>query len=89
MQNKPNFQKPKMNLTAYSKISYDNKRNWTLSQNKPNQSQFRTAHILVDRMKPKLLNFHLKIRKKPGKTQFSTLLQPALKLETICLRNKK
>ncbi len=28
------------------------------------------GHLLVKRMKPKLLNFHLKIRKKPEKPQF-------------------
>ena len=36
IQNKPNFRKPKMNLSAYSKISYNNKCNWTLGENKPN-----------------------------------------------------
>ena len=40
MQNKPNFQKSQMNLNIYAQKYYENKRNWTLGENKPNQSQF-------------------------------------------------
>jgi len=35
MQNKPNFQNSQMNLSFYSTRDYENKRNWTLGQNKP------------------------------------------------------
>jgi hypothetical protein len=41
MQNKPNFQKSQMNVINLSQMAYENKRNWTLGQNKPNQSQFK------------------------------------------------
>jgi len=38
MQNKPNFRKAKMNLSFYSTMDYENKRNWTLGKNKPNSN---------------------------------------------------
>ena len=37
--NKPNFQKPKMNLTPYLTINYKEKRTDAQSKNKPNQTQ--------------------------------------------------
>ena len=40
MQNKPNFQKSQMNVTSFYTVEYENKSNWTLGENKPNQSQF-------------------------------------------------
>ncbi len=40
MQNKPNFQKSQMNVNLYNTMDYERKRNWTLGQNKPNQTQF-------------------------------------------------
>ncbi len=54
MQNKPNFRKSQMNLNLYNKRDYERKRNWKLSENKPNLSQF----------KPIKANF------KPNQTQF-------------------
>ncbi len=53
MQNKPNFQKSQMNLNLYNTTAYERKRNWTLSENKPNLSQ----------LKPIKANF------KPNQTQ--------------------
>ncbi len=38
MQNKPNFQKSQMNANPYNTKDYENKRNWTLGQNKPNSN---------------------------------------------------
>ncbi len=38
MQNKPNFQKSQMNLNLYNTTAYERKRNWTLSENKPNSN---------------------------------------------------
>ncbi len=38
MQNKPNFRKAKMNVSIFSKMAYENKRNWTIGQNKPNSN---------------------------------------------------
>jgi len=35
MQNKPNFQKSQMNVNIYLQTAYENKRDWTLGQNKP------------------------------------------------------
>jgi len=61
-----------MNLNFYSAKNYDNKSGLLMTakqtQNKPNQTQpvmslsnlFQTGHILVNRAKTKLLNFHLK-----------------------------
>ncbi len=40
MQNKPNFRKSQMNVKTYNTRAYENKHNWTIGQNKPNQSQF-------------------------------------------------
>jgi len=38
MQNKPNLLDAQMNLSIFSKMDYENKSNWTLGENKPNQS---------------------------------------------------
>jgi len=38
MQNKPNFQDAQMNLKFCKQMTYKNKRNWTLGQNKPNSN---------------------------------------------------
>jgi hypothetical protein len=51
MQNKANFRKSQMNVSIFSKMAYENKSNWTLGENKPNQSQFQTWHELIDRTK--------------------------------------
>jgi pullulanase/glycogen debranching enzyme len=53
MQNKPNFQKDQMNVNTYNTTDYENKFNWTLGENKPNQSQFQTGRPLIDRRKYK------------------------------------
>ena len=39
MQNKPNFQDVQLNVSIFSKMAYENKQNWTLCENKPNQTQ--------------------------------------------------
>ena len=41
-QNKPNFKDAQMNLKFCKKMPYENKDNWTLGENKPNQTQFQT-----------------------------------------------
>jgi len=38
MQNKPNFRKSQMNVSILLKMDYENKRNWTLGQSKPNSN---------------------------------------------------
>ncbi len=38
MQNKPNFQKRQKNENPYNTTDYERKRNWTLSENKPNSN---------------------------------------------------
>jgi hypothetical protein len=38
MQNKPNFRKSQMNVNTYNTTEYENKRNWTIGQNKPNSN---------------------------------------------------
>jgi len=42
MQNKPNFRKSQMNVNTYNTTDYENKRNWTLGQNKPNSNPIQT-----------------------------------------------
>ncbi len=39
MQNEPNFGKAQMNVNLYNTTDYEEKCNWTLGENKPNQSQ--------------------------------------------------
>jgi len=43
MQNKPNLLKDQMNVSIFSQMAYENKHNWTLSENKPNQTQFQNT----------------------------------------------
>ena len=38
MQNKPNFQDAQMNVNIFSTKAYENKPDWTLSENKPNSN---------------------------------------------------
>ena len=40
-QNKPNFQKSQMNANSLATMNYENISNWTLGENKPNQTQFK------------------------------------------------
>ena len=41
MQNEPNFEKAQMNVNKVLIRDYENKSNWTLGENKPNQTQFK------------------------------------------------
>ncbi len=38
MQNKPNFQKSQMNLKFCKQMTYENKRDWTIGESKPNSN---------------------------------------------------
>ena len=38
-QNKPNLLNAQMNVTSFITKDYENKSNWTLGENKPNQTQ--------------------------------------------------
>jgi len=38
MQNKPNFQKSQMNVSILLQMDYENKRNWTFGESKPNSN---------------------------------------------------
>jgi len=62
--NKPNSNPipatPKMNANLFVTKDYENETAFRLRKNKSKQSQFQTAHLPIDRMKPKLLNFHRK-----------------------------
>jgi len=60
MQNKANFRKAKMNENLFAAKDYENETAFRLQKYKPKQSQFQTGHLLVNRMKPKLLDFHPK-----------------------------
>ncbi len=52
MQNKPNFRKSQMNVNTYNKTYYENKRDWTLGENKPNsnpiKANFQKAKININ-----------------------------------------
>jgi len=45
MQNKANFRKAQMNVKPYNTTYYENIANWTLGENKPNQTQFPNPHF--------------------------------------------
>ena len=56
-----------MNVNKVLTKDYENMSNWAICENKanskpnkPNQTQFQTAHLLIDRTKSKFLNFLLK-----------------------------
>ncbi len=52
MQNKPNFRKSQMNVSIFSQMDYENKRNWTIGESKPNSNpnkpNFRKAKMNVN-----------------------------------------
>ncbi len=48
MQNKPNFRKSQMNVSIFSKMAYEYKSNWTLSENKPNSNPIK-PNLLKDK----------------------------------------
>ncbi|HUU16229.1 MAG TPA: hypothetical protein VMW72_03690 [Sedimentisphaerales bacterium] len=58
MQNKPNFQKSQMNLNIYTKMAYDNKSNWALGENKPNQTQFKPKTNPISKMPEMNVNIY-------------------------------
>jgi len=60
MQNKPNFRNAEMNENLFPTNDYENKTAFRLQKYKPKQTQFQTAHLLVNRAKSKSLNFRLK-----------------------------
>jgi len=43
MQNKPNFQDTQMNVSLNITKDYENKRNWTIGQNKPNSNPIKAC----------------------------------------------
>ncbi len=53
MQNKPNFRKSQMNVSIFLTKEYENKRDWTLGQNKPNSNPIQTQSYPICRM-PKM-----------------------------------
>jgi len=62
--NKPNSNpisvRPKMSVNLYLIEDYENETAFRPKKTNPKQTQFQTAHLLVNRMKTKLLNFHHK-----------------------------
>jgi len=70
MQNKANFRSAKINENLFATKDYENEIAFRLRKYKPKQSQFQIgsqksdvcllSSVLCFRMKPKLLNFHLK-----------------------------
>jgi len=41
MQNKPNLPDAQMSVSSFYTVDYENKSNWTLGENKANQSQYK------------------------------------------------
>jgi hypothetical protein len=58
MQNKTNFRKSQMNVSIFSKMAYENKHNWTLGENKPNQTQFKPKTNPISKIPKMKLNLH-------------------------------
>ncbi|MHC4461838.1 MAG: hypothetical protein ACYS6W_00430 [Planctomycetota bacterium] len=55
MQNKPNFRKSQMNVSAFSQKAYENMSDWTLGKNKPNQTQSPQRNFTaINLKKPKI-----------------------------------
>ena len=52
MRNKPNLLDAQMNVKSFHAVDYENIANWTLGENKPNQTQFQTGRLLIDPMLP-------------------------------------
>ncbi len=68
MQNKPNFQKSQMNVSIFSQKVYENISDWTLGENKPNQTQFQPQ---LYKTNPNRTQFQPKNEaNKPNQTQF-------------------
>jgi hypothetical protein len=60
MQNKPNFLKSQMNVNDVLTKDYEKRTLGERGKNKPNQTQFQTGHLLVNRAGTKFLNFRTK-----------------------------
>jgi len=65
MQNKPNFRKSQMNVNTYNTRDYENKRNWTLGENKPNSNPIKPN---LSQLKP--ISNPIKPNFKPKQSQF-------------------
>jgi len=52
VQNKPNFRKSQMNISIFSQKAYENFCDWTLGENKPNQTQFYPKNAGFTEIKP-------------------------------------
>ncbi len=77
MQNKPNFQKSQMNVKFCKQMDYENKRDWTIGQNKPKQTQSQRSAFCKNAKKNGIIQprgFYLSVK-------FATLL----KQEFICV----
>jgi len=53
IENKPNFQKSQMNVSILLQMDYENKRDWTIGQNKPNSKPIQSQSNPICRM-PKM-----------------------------------
>jgi len=79
MQSKPNFQKSQMNVSILLQMDYENKRNWTIGQSKPNSKpikpNFQKAQMNVNSL---ITNDYRKKddfavqKNKPNQSQFQT-----------------
>ena len=67
MQNEPNFQKSQMNINLFITMDYENKRNWTLGENEPNQTQLKPIKAKTNPIKANFCQFLLKNAKKSQK----------------------
>ncbi|MEE9371189.1 MAG: hypothetical protein V3W45_06950 [Sedimentisphaerales bacterium] len=79
MQNKPNFQKSQMNVSIFSQKAYENISDWTLGENKPNQTQFQPKN---EANKPKTNPISIPIMQKQTQSNpFLSAIAPAYLLD--------
>jgi hypothetical protein len=74
MQNKPNFRKSQMNLSIFLQMDYEKLNDWTLGQNKPNQTQFKANSKPISEM-PKMnvsIYYTIDYSKKPPSGEYKT-----------------
>jgi len=81
MQNKPNFQKSQMNVSIFSQKDYENISDWTLGENKPNQTQFQPKN---EANKPKQTQFQPKNKADKPKQSQSYLPPAVSKAKITC-----
>ena len=79
MQNKANFQKSQVNVKSFHAADYENKSNWKLGENKPNQTQYKAnqSQYKANQSQSKPIQCQNKAKTNP--------IKPNFKGKKICL----